>query len=196
MSWIVLFLCQTLDAGTFPPSPLPRIFEMQEPRERGDLEERIGAEAYALYTSWDSSLRIRDGWGGGIDLKLGVDTGSHAMLEFRLGYAAWNTTDDPSQAEPGMAKVRQYRLGVGGDFLVKHLEFGVYGNVGVYHFARTGDSSTAGFLEFEGAMGWRPIPEVKIGLVGMLTFSNTDFNRSSTHFIVNGSIGPALEVKF
>jgi hypothetical protein len=94
------------------------------------------------------------------------------------------------------AWVRQYRVGVFGSFPFRFLEVGIGANVGGYRFRSNVTSDTAGFFEFEGMLGARPSEFVWIGIVGMQTFSSSDFNHSSEHFLLNYSIGPAVELRF
>jgi len=45
-------------------------------------------------------------------------------------------------------------------------------------------------------LGARPSPYAWIGIVAMQTFSSSNFNTASEHFILNYSIGPAIELRF
>lgn len=198
MGTLVILFCQALDLGTSlaedwpPPASDPSGWAPAKL-----AEERISLEAFAIYTKWDPGIRIEDGWGFGADLKIGVNWVSAASLVARLGYAGWSTENDDSKTFPGHTDIAQYRFGVGGDFSTRHFDFGIYLNFGLYHFhARHVDNDTAFFVELEATAGYKPFPFLKLGLAGMVTFVNSNFNRASTHFFTNESIGPAVEVKF
>jgi hypothetical protein len=92
--------------------------------------------------------------------------------------------------------IRQYRIGIYGEFPFRFLEVGIGANVGGYRFRSEGVSDTAGFFEFEGMLGARPTEFLWVGIVAMQTFSSSSFNHKSEHFILNYSIGPAFELRF
>jgi len=100
---------------------------------------------------------------------------------------------------PGVEKsawIRQYRLGVYGQFPFRFLEVGIGANAGGYRIRRDGDGDTAGFFEFQAMLGARPCQFAWIGIVAMQTFSSSNFNHRSEHFILNYSIRPAIEMRF
>ena len=114
-----------------------------------------------------------------------------------MGYAGWSTENDDAKTFPGRTTISQYRTGIGGDFSTRHFEFGIYLNFGLYHFhTRHVDNDTALFYELEATAGFKPVPFLKLGLNGMVTCVNTNFNRASTHLFTHESIGPAVEIKF
>jgi hypothetical protein len=213
---LAMLLCQALPASLFDePSDFgtPQEVRPDEPakapksngRQRHPLEIRLGVETYAVYTVFQSSMRIDYDWGFGGDLKIVGDWGRTANLVLRLGYAGWNTqVDSDSLAFPASAQVRQYRIGVGIDFTWRVIDFGLGINSGAYYFHTKElptdfvHSDTQGFFEMEATLGVKPAPFLKIGLIGMLTFTETGFNRPEGHsrLSVNESLGPSIELKF
>lgn len=196
MTTLVVFFLQAFDVG-------PTLAEDWPPGEPAEWavphggEDRYSVEAYALYTKFDPGIRLEDGWGAGADVKVSIDWGTPARLVVRMGYAGWSTENDDSKTFPGRTSIGQYRLGFGGDFGAHRIEFGVYANVGLYHFhTRHVDNDTAPFFELEATAGFKPVPFLKVGLMGALTWVSTNFNRASTHLWLNESIGPSVEVKF
>jgi hypothetical protein len=208
---LAMLLCQTLPASLFDePSDFgtPQEVRPDEPakaprsdmRQRHPLEIRLGVEIYAVYTVFQGSMRIDNDWGFGGDLKIVGDWGRTANLVLRLGYAGWNThVDSDSIAFPSLAQVRQYRVGVGVDFTWRVIDFGLGINSGAYYFLPTDfvHSDTQGFLEIEATLGVEPTPFLKIGLIGMIMFTETGFNRPEGHsrLSANESLGPSIELK-
>ncbi|MBV8879478.1 MAG: hypothetical protein JO332_05930 [Planctomycetaceae bacterium] len=177
---------------------LPRSFDPErvEPFERQPIYPWIGIEPMAVWTAFDNDLGVKDVWGYGADATVTLDYGTRAFLGFRAGYIGWNTRVESSPGVEHSCWIRQYRIGVFGQFPFRFLEFGVGANVGGYRFRRDGDGDTAGFFEFQAMLGWRPSPYGWLGLIAMQTFSSSDFNHSNEHFILNYSIGPAFELRF
>jgi hypothetical protein len=183
---------------------LPRLSE-PELQERHPLQVRFSAELFAVYTGFQKNLRIEDAWGFGGDLKIIGDWGRRVCLVLRVGYAGWNTsTTNDSLAFPASAQVRQFRFGAGVDFVWRLFELGLSANSGVYQFQTRSVSTdfdsneTPGFFQLELTFGVKPAPFLKLGLVGMLTFTSTGFNLPETRnrTCVISSIGPAVELKF
>ena len=196
MGVLALLVCQAFDLGTSPAEELPGISDLYWTPPHA-AEERISAEVFAVWTRFDTGLRIDDAWGYGGDIKVGLDWGTAASVGMRLGYAGWDTDNDTQQTFPGRTRIRQYRIGAGGDFSTRHIDFGIYANVGLYHFHTIHvENDTSPFFEIEGSLGFKPVPFVKIGVVGMVTWTSSDFNRASTHLFTNHSIGPSVEVRF
>jgi hypothetical protein len=194
MTTLLILLCQAFDLGTSPGERLPTLAELEWSPPHA-AEEKIGVEAFAVWTRWDPGLRIDDGFGFGADVKVGLDWGTPASLGFRMGYAGWDTDNDDQQTFPGRTRVGQYRFGFGGDFSSKHFDFSIYANSGLYHFhTRHVENDTKFFFEFEGSIKFKPVPYLKLGLVAMMTCTSTDFNRASSHLFTNHSIGPAVEI--
>jgi hypothetical protein len=195
MLTLVVLFCQAFEVAAPPPEEWPSFSDMEWTPARKVGEERFSVEAFAVYTKFDSGIRLEDGWGFGADMKIGVNWGGPTLV-VRLGYAGWSTENDDSKTFPGHTTIGQYRLGIGGDFAARHFEFGLYANMGLIHFhTRHVDNDTAPYFELEATAGYKPVPFLKVGLTGMLTWVNTNFNRASTHLWVNESIGPSVEVK-
>jgi hypothetical protein len=150
----------------------------------------------AVWTAFDSDWDVKNVWGYGADATVTLDYGTNACLGFRLGYIGWNTR---VEVAPGVEKstwIRQYRVGIFGQFPFRFMEFGAGATVGGYRIRRDGDGDTAGFFEFEASLGARPNLYSWIGIVAMQTFSSSNFNHSNEHFILNYSVGPAFELRF
>ena len=76
------------------------------------------------------------------------------------------------------------------------LELGVAATLGVYRFRTDGDHDTSPFVEFEGSLGFRPIPQLKIGGLLLATHTQSSFSRSHTHLFHNYSAGLMAEFSF
>jgi len=179
--------------------PLPRLsdLEVQEPPEDRHAKRQrdfVGVEAFALWTRWDDGIHIEDGWGFGIDLEFGWDYGRFRQ-DVSLGIAAWNTeTNDLPDAG---VDVLQYRLGYSIGFEVREfLELGAGITTGVYRYRQRNENDTSPFIEFEGQIGVRPAPMVKVGLLLVATHTQSSFNRSHTHLFHHYSVGPFVEINF
>ncbi len=135
-------------------------------------------------------------WGYGADATVTLDYGPRAFLGFRAGYIGWNTRVEIVPGVEKSAMIRQYRLGVYGQFPFRFLEVGIGANVGGFRIRRDGDGDTTGFSEFQAMLGARPCQFAWIGVVAMQTFASSNFNHSNEHFILNYSIGPAIEARF
>jgi hypothetical protein len=200
MSFLTALLLQsTLLAGPNPADDLPKFSEVElvQGGHKTEVYPWIGIEAMAVWTSFDSGLHIENDWGWGADGKVTLDFGKKVQLGIHLGCLGWNTHTDPSPGIPDtLVQVRQYRVGVSAEIPLRFLEFRIGANFGGYRFRRDGHSDTAGFFEFQGAIGVRPNENLWIGLNVMQTFTVTDFNHNSDHSYVIYSIGPALEARF
>jgi hypothetical protein len=197
MGTLVLLMCQALDLGVSPSEDLPRISDLEwTPRPPHEVEERVGADIFAVWTQFDTGLRLKDAWGYGGDFKIGMDWGKTVTLNFKLGYAGWDTDNDDQQTFSAKSKIRQYRFGVGGDFSTRWIDFGLYAITGLYHFHSRITNDTNGFFELQGSITFKPFPHLKVGITGMTSFVSTDFNRAATHLFTNQSIGPMVEVSF
>lgn len=198
MNILILATLQTLLAGPGADRDLPRTLDLDymEPRERQPIYPWLGIEPVALWTAFDHDWDVKNVWGYGADATVTLDYGTRAFLGFRAGYIGWNTR---VEIAPGVEKstwIRQYRIGIYGQFPFRFLEIGVGANVGGYRIRRDGDGDTCGFFEFEGMLGARPSEFVWIGIVGMQTFSSSNFNHHNEHAIINYSVGPAFELRF
>lgn len=198
MNILLLAAVQTLFSSPAADHDLPREFDLErtEPVERQPIYPWLGIQPVALWTTFDSDLEVDNTWGFGADVTVTLDYGTQAFLGFRAGYIGWNTRVEIAPGVDKGAWIRQYRLGVFGQFPFRFLEIGIGANVGGYRFRRDGDGDSAAFFEFEAILGGRPSQFVWLGIVAMQTFSASDFNNSSEHFLVNYSIGPAVELRF
>jgi hypothetical protein len=198
MHILILAAVQTLYAGSGADLELPRSFdpEVSTPMERQPIYPWIGIEPVAVWTAFDSDLHVKNVWGYGADATVTLDYGTRAFLGFRVGYIGWNTRVETAPGVHQSAWIRQYRLGIYGQFPFRFMEIGVGANVGGYRFKSSGIGDTAGFFEFEAMLGGRPSQFVWLGIVAMQTFSSSSFDHSSEHFILNYSIGPAFELRF
>lgn len=197
MNILVLAAVQALWSPPAPDTDLPRSFdpEVREPQQQ-EPYPWIGIEPLAVWTSFSHNWNVENVWGYGADAIVTLDYGTPAFLGFRAGYIGWNTRVHSEGQGDFSCWIRQYRVGVFGQFPFRFLEVGIGANVGGYRIRRDGDNDTAGFFEFEGMLGARPSEYVWIGIVGMQTFSSSNFNTHSEHFILNYSIGPAIELRF
>lgn len=158
-------------------------------------EEIAGIEVFAIFTDFDDGLKIEEAWGLGADLKLGL--GGPARTWLRLGYAGWNTENDEDELPSEGVWVRQYRAGLGFEVTLRErIDVGFSIDAGVYRFRRDGEDDTSPYLEFLGSLGFRPIPNVKVGLLAMSAHTQSGFNRQHTHLFHNYSAGPSLEIRF
>lgn len=197
MNVLMLLLAQTLLADTAVEERLPRLHEPEPAMDRHAAYPWLGIQPMAVWTSFESGLHVKDAWGGGADARVTLDYGTNALLGFRLGALGWHTRTEPRPGVPAAGvDVRQYRIGVFGQFPFRFMEFEVGANVGGYRFRREGQNDTAGFFEFQGSIGGRPSEFVWVGLVAMQTFTSSNFNHSTDHFYTNYSIGPAVELRF
>ena len=198
MNALLLALAQTLLAGPAPDADLPRSFDLDrvEPLEKQPVYPWLGIEPVAVWTAFDHDWDVKNVWGYGADATVTLDYGTRAFLGFRAGYIGWNTRVEIAPGVEKSAWIRQYRLGVYGQFPFRFLEVGIGANVGGYRIRRDGDGDTAGFFEFQAMLGARPCRFAWIGIVAMQTFSSSNFNHRSEHFILNYSIGPAIEMRF
>ncbi|HLY73332.1 MAG TPA: hypothetical protein VKU80_04370 [Planctomycetota bacterium] len=198
MHLLVLAAAQALFSTPGPEADLPRSFDPDrvESLERQPIYPWIGIEPMALWTAFDSNLHVENVWGYGADATVTLDYGTQAFLGFRAGYIGWNTRAETAPGVHQPCWIRQYRLGLYGEFPFRFLEVGIGANVGGYRFRSQGVSDTAGFFEFEAMLGARPSQFVWAGIVAMQTFSSSSFNHKSEHFLLNYSIGPAVELRF
>ena len=198
MNILILVAAQALFSGPGSEPDLPRSFdpELAEPKERQPIYPWLGIEPVAVWTAFDSDLHVKNVWGYGADGTVTLDYGTRAFLGFRAGYIGWNTRVETAPGVHRGAWIRQYRVGIYGEFPFRFLEFGIGANVGGYRFHRDGDGDSTGFFEFEAMLGARPLQYVWVGVVAMQTFSSSNFNHSNEHFLLNYSIGPAFELRF
>jgi len=198
MNALILAAVQSLLAGPSPDAELPRSFdpEWAEPRERQPIYPWLGIEPMAVWTAFDSDWGVKNVWGYGADATVTLDYGTQAFLGFRAGYLGWNTRVHTAGQGDFSCWIRQYRIGIYGQFPFRFLEVGIGGNTGGYRIRRDGDGDSAAFWEFQWMLGARPSEYAWIGIVGMQTFTSSHFNTAKEHFILNYSIGPAFELRF
>jgi hypothetical protein len=200
MNVVLLLAVQSLFAGAAPEESLPKFGDLEPRASSMQPQEEpypwLGLEAMAVWTNFDSGLRIKNAWGFGGDATVTLDYGKRAFLGFRLGYVGWNTRTDGTAVPADSVWVRQYRLGIFGAFQFRFMELRIGAVAGGYRFRRDGEDDTAGFFEFEAGLGARPSEFVWLGIRAMQTFTVSSFNHAGDHSYVNYSIGPAVEVRF
>src|SRR5579862_1674769 len=198
MNMFVLAAVQALFSSPASDAELPRSFDpdLVEPAQREPIYPWLGIEPVAVWTAFDSDWGVKNTWGYGADALVTLDYGTPAFLGFRAGYIGWNTRVRTANAGDFSCWIRQYRMGIYGQFPLRFLEVGIGANVGGYRIRRDGNGDSAGFFEFEAMLGARPSPYAWIGIVAMQTFSSSNFNAATEHFILNYSIGPAFELRF
>lgn len=163
----------------------------------------FGIEPLFPYTRFDESLYLEDRLGVGADF---VILTTEPQGGIRFGYVGWNTETEPQDSgipDEGV-RVRQYRMGIGANFLIREgFELGAWSVSGVYRFHRDRDSSSRGqtddtspYTEEMLSFSYLPHPNVRIGLTGVITHTQSSFNHRHTHLHTNYSILPALEVRF
>ncbi len=198
MTTVMLLLMQTLFSGPRPDEEFPSFSDLESTAQmaRREIYPWIGIEPLAVWTSFEKGLHIDNVWGYGADATVTLDYGTRALLGFRMGYIGWNTRSEGPNIPPSSTWVRQYRIGIFGEFPFRFLEAGIGANVGGYRFKREGNNDTAGYFEFQAMLGVRPCEYGWIGIVAMQTFTSSRFNRNSDHMYINYSIGPAIEARF
>jgi hypothetical protein len=191
---MTLILALLVQAAADDGLPLPRLSDLEYRAPRATVEDFMGVEAFALWTRWDDGIHIDDHWGIGADLEFGWDYGVFRQA-ISLGFAGWGSdTDDLPDAG---VDIRQYRLGYALSFRIREvLELGGGITTGVYRFRRRNENDTSPYVEFEGSIGFRPLPMVRLGVLGLATHTQSSFNRSHTHLFHNYSAGPFVEVSF
>src|SRR6516162_4152314 len=167
MNDLILAAVQALLSAPPGETDLPRSFdpEWMEPRERQPIYPWLGIEPMAVWTAFDSDWGVKNAWGYGADAIVTLDYGTQAFLGFRAGYIGWNTRVHTKTEGDFGCWIRQYRVGVYGQFPFRFLEVGIGANVGGYRIRRDGEGDTTGFFEFEAMLGARPSPYAWIGIV-------------------------------
>src|SRR5262245_15218556 len=126
MNVLVMLAVQSLLAGAIPDDPLPRFDDLETPmsatQARGEPYPWLGLEAMAVWTNFESGLRIKNTWGYGGDATVTLDYGKKAFLGFRAGYLGWNTRNEGNAVPADSVWVRQYRIGLFGAFQFRFLE--------------------------------------------------------------------------
>jgi hypothetical protein len=167
------------------------------PTRLADREEIFGVEAFVLTTSWDEGIHVDDAPGFGVDFNFRWRWNEKTRFGFSVGAAFWDPETDVDALPDQDVDVVQYRAGVGAEFpFGKAVEVGVGVTTGVYRFRTRGDHDTSPFVEFEGSLGFRPIPALKIGGLVMATHTQSSFSRSHTHLFHNYSAGLMVELSF
>ena len=168
---------------------------LAEPLAEGK-EEIFAVEAFLLTTSFDDGLHIGHAIGVGTDFNFRWRWNGKTRFGFHVGAAFWDADTDLGGLPDQDADIVQYRAGVGAEFPFSKVEIGLAATIGAYRFRTSGEADTAPFLEFEGSLGFRPIPELKIGGLLMMTNTESSFTRSHDHFFTNYSAGLAVEWSF
>jgi hypothetical protein len=169
------------------------------PQEQGAVksrEEIFSIEAFVLTTAFDDGMHLDDAIGVGGDFNFRWQWNGKSRLGFSIGFAAWDVETDVDGLPDQDVDVSQYRIGFGAEFPFSRVEVGLGLNAGVYRFRTDGDNDTSPFLEFEGSLGFRPIPPLKIGGLLMATHTQSSFSRSHTHLFHNYSAGLGVELSF
>jgi hypothetical protein len=197
MAWIAALALSWAAGGDVPEigERLPSIGELEWQEKTIEVDAPIGVEVFAVWTRFDTGLKIEDHAGVGADLQFGWDYGV-TTLWLSLGYAGWDTQNDEDELAAAEVRIRQYRAGVSTYFSWRVLELGVGVTGGLYRFKRRHENDTSPFVEFEGSLGVRPVPAVRLGVLGLATHTQSSFNREHTHLFHNYSIGPFVEVRF
>ena len=159
-------------------------------------EEIFAVEVFVLRTSFDDGLPLDEGLGAGADLNFRWQYNGKTRMGFSVGVAGWDTETDIDGVPDQDVDIAQYRVGFGAEFPFSRIEIGLGVNLGVYRFRTDGDGDTSPFLEFEGSVGFRPIPELKIGGLLLATHTQSSFGRSHTHLFHNYSAGLGVEWSF
>jgi len=200
MNVLILLTLQSVLATASTDDPLPRFDDLESPavsaQPQGEPYPWLGLEAMAVWTNFESGLRIKDVWGYGADFTVTLDYGKKSYLGFRAGYLGWNTRTDASSVPEDGVWVRQYRIGIFGAFNFRFLELRIGATTGGYRYRRDDHNDTAGFFEFEAAIGLRPNEFIWFGIRGMQTFTVTNFNHTNNHAYTNYSVGPTVELRF
>lgn len=164
---------------------------------RPGREEIFGVEAFVMATSFDEGLHIDDAPGIGLDFNFRWRWNEKTRFGFSVGAAAWDPETDIDGLPDQDVDVAQYRAGVGFEFpFGRVVEFGLGATTGIYRFRTNGDHDTSPFVELEGSLGFRPIPDLKIGGFILGTHTQSSFSRSHTHLFHNYSAGLAVEFSF
>jgi hypothetical protein len=178
---------------------LPRSLSAPLQEEKGAVkskEEVFAVEAFVLRTSFDDGLHLDEGLGAGAEFNFRWQYGGKTRMGFSVGVAGWDTETDIDGLPDQDVDIAQYRAGFGAEFPFSKIEIGLGVNLGVYRFRADGEGDTSPFLEFEGSLGFRPIPELKIGGLVLATHTQSSFGRSHTHLFHNYSAGLGVEWSF
>lgn len=174
-----------------------RLMAQEAGAVKSGREEIFAVEAFFLRTAFDDGLRIDEGMGGGADINFRWQWNEKTRLGFHVGFAAWDTETNARGFSEVDVDVAQYRAGVGAEFpFGRVVELGLAVTGGVYRFHRNNENDASPFLEFEGSLGFRPTPSLKIGGLVMATHTQSSFNRSHTHLFHNYSAGLMVEFGF
>ncbi len=159
-------------------------------------EEIFAVEAFVLSTAWDEGLHLDDAVGLGADFNFRWRWNGKTRLGFSVGAAMWDPETDLDGLPDQDVDVAQYRAGVGAEFPFSRVEIGLGVTTGVYRFRTSGEHDTSPFLEFEGSLGFRPLPMLKIGGLLMASHTQSSFSRTHTHLFHNYSAGLVVEFAF
>jgi hypothetical protein len=158
-----------------------------------DKEEIFGLEAFFVASDFDSDLPVDVDTGGLIDLNFRWRK-HRTRFGFSVGAGFWDA--ETRGALDLDVDVWQYRAGFGAEFPFSVMEIGLGTAIGLYDFKSDLDDDRAPFLEVEFSLGYRPVPELKIGGLLIMTHTNSSFGTSDTHFYTNFSAGLGVEITF
>jgi len=157
----------------------------------GDKEEIFGLEAWFIATDFDEDIGIDAEAGGIVDLNFRWRK-TRTRFGFSIGAGIWDA--ETTGAADLDVDVFQYRAGFGAEFPFSAVELGLGATVGLYDFESDADDDRAPFFEAEFSVGWRPIPQLKIGGLLSITHTQSSFGTSSTHLYTNFSAGLGIEL--
>lgn len=168
----------------------------QDPPPAG-REEIFAVEAFVLTTSWDEGIHLDDSPGLGVDFNFRWRWNGKTRMGFSVGAVVWDPETDVQSLPDQDVDAVQYRAGFGAEFpFGRFVELGLGLGAGVYRFRTDGEHDTSPYLEFEGSLGFRPVPMLKVGGVVMATHTQSSFSRSHTHLFHNYSAGLMVEFSF
>ena len=154
-------------------------------------EEIFGLEAWYIATDFDEDSGIDADGGGIVDLNFRWRK-NRTRFGFSIGAGLWDA--GTTGAVDLDVDVFQYRAGFGAEFPFSQVEIGLGAAIGLYDFECDVDDDRAPFFEVEFSLGWRPIPQLKIGGLLMMTHMQSSFLTSSTHLYTNFSAGIGIEL--
>jgi hypothetical protein len=157
-------------------------------------EEIFGLEAFFVATDFDDDLGIDADAGGLLDLNFRWRKNGRTRFGFSLGVGLWDA--ETTGATNLDVDVYQYRAGFGAEFPFSVMEIGLAGTLGMYDFKSDFDDDRSPFFEIEFSVGWRPVPQLKIGGMLMITHTQSSFGTSGTHLYTNFSGGLGVEFTF
>ncbi len=179
------------------PFDLPSIGDLSV-QEHAEGPHLIGVEAFALLTTFDSGFKMEDTAGGlGADLNFRWKPRGKVSFGFSLGFLGYNTENDEDRLPAASVRIRQYRAGFGVEFPARFMEFGLASTVGITRYRSDFDDDSSPYCELEGNLGFVPAGGfVKVGLLGVTSYTQSSFNHTRTHLYHNYSAGVFVEIRF